>query len=186
MFDAAHRFILRMVRSLLASTPCEALGCGPGSRADQACSGAQLQRRRVRSRSGAQVISDGACVRTRDGKPLEAVITEGFAHAGVVNTLAHVVVPARRRVHDSAGSGVSGLAASPVLPASRPASAPVALPEAAEVGPVGGTRAAAGAETATASGSGLGSGVEGCGLSGEAWLLLEYCDKGCLQACTPA
>ncbi len=131
------------------------------------------------------MISDGACVRTRGGKPLEAVITEGFAHAGVVNTLAHVVVPARRRVHDSAGSGVSGLAASPVLPASYLPSAPVALPEAAEAGPVGGTRAAAAAETATAAAAGPGSGVEGCGLSGEAWLLLEYCDKGCLQACTP-
>lgn len=130
------------------------------------------------------MISDGACVRTRGGRPLEAVITEGFAHAGVVNTLAHAVIPARRRVHDSAGSGVSGLAASPVLPAPCPPTAPVALLDSAEVGPVGGTRAAAVAVTAAAAGPG--SGVEGCGLSGEAWLLLEYCDKGCLQACTPA
>ena len=59
------------------------------------------------------------------------------------------------------------------------------------MGPVGGARAAAEAEaeaeaaTATAAAAGPGLGVEGCGLSGEAWLLLEYCDKGCLQACTP-
>jgi len=116
------------------------------------------------------VIDDGATVRTRGGQPLEAVITEGLAHAGVVGTLAHCVLPPRGRLHDSAAS--SGPAGSPR--GAKPKRAP-ALAAAAEEG---GAAAAAAAKAPAPAG-------EGRGLAGQAWLLLEYCDKGCLQARRP-
>lgn len=69
-----------------------------------------------------QVIDDGASVRTRGGVPLEAVITEGMAHPGVVNTLAHAMAaPLARSMHDSAGSRPTSSCAAPAS-ASAPSS----------------------------------------------------------------
>lgn len=78
------------------------------------------------------MIDDGASVRTRGGVPLEAVITEGLAHAGVVNTLAHAMVARRARsTHDSAGS--------------RPASSSNSAPDSGSSGPAAAS-AASGAD----------------------------------------
>ena len=130
-----------------------------------------------------QVIDDGASVRTRGGVPLEAVITEGLAHPGVVNTLAHALLaPPARSTHDSAGSHPTSSCAAPASAsapnsgssgpaATSPASGVVVL---AESWPSDRDLAAKGAAPAK----------DARGLDGQAWLLLEYCDKGCLQART--
>ena len=120
-----------------------------------------------------QVIDDGASVRTRGGVPLEAVITEGLAHSGVVNTLAHAMVARRARsTHDSAGSRPASSCAAPSSGSSGPAatSAASGVDVLAESWPPDSDSAAEGADR------------DARGLDGQAWLLLEYCDKGCLQA----
>ncbi len=58
-----------------------------------------------------QVIEDLNAIAMRDGKPLEAVITEGMQHPNIVNTIAHTVQHTphlQRRPHDSAQSSLAG------------------------------------------------------------------------------
>ena len=96
----------------------------------------------------------------RDGRPLEATITEGIAHPNIVNTLAHTVVlpeaPKQEPVmHDSAGSSWNSSGSG---------------------GPSSNGSIACGGSKQHRSVSSCGEG------EGVAWLLLEFCDKGCLQA----
>ena len=122
-----------------------------------------------------QVIDDGASVRTRGGVPLEAVITEGLVHAGVVNTLAHALLaPRARSTHDSAGS----------RPTSSCAKKGSASPPSSASSGHAATSAASGVEVLAESwpSDSNATAEDARGLDGQAWLLLEYCDKGCLQA----
>ena len=95
----------------------------------------------------AQVIENLDVIAMRDGKPLEAVITEGMHHPNIVNTIAHTVqqtLPqqSQQHMHDSAHSTRH----SPHDNAGTPLKTAKSLqPE------------------------------------GVAWLVLEYCDMGCLQ-----
>lgn len=95
----------------------------------------------------AQVIENLDAITMRDGKPLEAVITEGMHHPNIVNTIAHTVQQAlpqqsQQHMHDSAHSTRH----SPHDSAGTPLKTAKSLqPE------------------------------------GVAWLVLEYCDMGCLQ-----
>ena len=111
----------------------------------------------------AQIMEDLSCVAMRDGKPLEAIITDGLAHPGIVNTLAHTVVlpqgTSRQRVHDSVGSCSSSSSDS-----GRPS------PDSSAFSLSCKTHSQC---------SSIKKGAEGV-----AWLLLEFCDKGCLQART--
>ncbi len=99
-----------------------------------------------------QVIEDLNAITMIDGKPLEAVITEGMRHPNIVNTLAHTVqhAPARPqpqpRTHDSAHSTLHSSPGTSTTPRKAP---------------------------------------KGLQSEGVAWLLLEYCDMGCLQVLAP-
>lgn len=102
-----------------------------------------------------QVIEDLNAIAMRDGKPLEAVITEGMHHPNIVNTIAHTVQHTpqlQRRPHDSAQSSLAGTSGEPCKSGS-PAS--------------------------------LNKAHQGMQSEGVAWLLLEYCDMGCLQVTSP-
>ena len=136
-----------------------------------------------------QIMEDLSRVAMRDGLPLEATITEGLRHPNVVNTLAHAVVPRapRGNAHDSAHSngrsGASGCSGS----------APGGSSSGAEA--CGGSSGSSVAEADSSSLSearGGSGGAQGspdtrkaparkAALEGTAWLLLEFCDKGCLQ-----
>ena len=104
-----------------------------------------------------QVIEDLNAIAMRDGKPLEAVITEGMQHPNIVNTIAHTVQHTphlQRRPHDSAQSSLAGTSDVPCKSGSL------------------------------ASRNKARQGVQSEGI---AWLLLEYCDMGCLQVnCLPS
>lgn len=102
-----------------------------------------------------QVIEDLDAIAMRDGKLLEAVITEGICHPNIVNTIAHTVqhtAELQRRPHDSAQSSLAGRSDGPCKSGS--------------------------AASRDKAGQGLHS-------KGVAWLLLEYCDMGCLQVSHP-
>ncbi|KAK9915620.1 hypothetical protein WJX75_001643 [Coccomyxa subellipsoidea] len=98
-------------------------------------------------RCAVKVIENLDAIAMRDGKPLEAVITEGMHHPNIVNTIAHTVqqtLPqqSQQHMHDSAHSTRH----SPHDNAGTPLKTAKSLqPE------------------------------------GVAWLVLEYCDMGCLQ-----
>ncbi|CAL8470312.1 g9854 [Coccomyxa elongata] len=102
-------------------------------------------------RCAVKVIEDLDAIAMRDGKPLEAVITEGICHPNIVNTIAHTMqhtAELPRRLHDSAQSSLAGTSDGPCKSGS--------------------------AASHDKAGQGLHS-------KGVAWLLLEYCDMGCLQ-----
>ncbi len=122
-----------------------------------------------------QVIEDLNVMATRDGKPLEAVITEGMQHPHIVNTIAHTVVacPSGRAgsTHDSAGSSLYGTSDG----ASRTQSVSKELQPQPQP-PASITRSGATGGTTTSCSS-----RESKHMEQVAWLLLEFCDKGCLQ-----
>lgn len=115
-----------------------------------------------------QVIDDLSAITLRDGMPLEAVITEGMHHPNIVNTLAHCVqlpdaAPAQlqqqQRPHDSAHStACNSLCAASSAAGSGAASSSAALSSSPK------------SYTGSLEHS-----------DGFAWLLLEYCNMGCLQ-----
>lgn len=127
------------------------------------------------------MVDDGASVRTRRGVPLEAVITEGMAHPGVVNTLAHAMLaPPARSTHDSAGSRPTSSCAAPASASAPSSEAPGPAPASAASGTD--APAASWPSDSDAAAEGAARAMDARGLDGQAWLLLEYCDKGCLQA----
>lgn len=103
----------------------------------------------------------------RDGKPLEAVITEGMQHPHIVNTIAHTIVTVQSGrnsyTHDSAASSSLG----------------------ASSGAYRGGSGSCGAETKQnvggSSSHSSGSSKRSRHVEQVGWLLLEFCDRGCLQ-----
>jgi hypothetical protein len=92
----------------------------------------------------------------RDGKPLEAVITEGMRHPHIVNTLAHAIVAQDgARLSHSTHDSVASTSLDSSLYRKH---------------------AGTGSEWTSQN-----SGSKFADQSTVAWLLLEFCDKGCLQ-----
>lgn len=140
-----------------------------------------------------QIMEDLSRVAMRDGLPLEATITEGLSHPNVVNTLAHVVVPPATRgpLHDSAHSNKSSSRTSRSgSTGGVPSGSSGAEACTASTGSSTSSGVAAGSSLSGAPVGGKGSRAKApaqkkAGAEGTAWLLLEFCDKGCLQVGGP-
>ena len=161
------------------------------------------------ARRAAQIILNPRSLnlRCKDGMPLEAVITAGLAHRNIIATLAHfwtsrdfeareVILDGERAVPRDAGSGPEGLAFASMRGVGALGSGSGEPCLGPGIGSGQGSPAAGGlwdsanrrrVDVPDSRDSEVGT--RGAGSGGaredEVWLIMDYCDRGCLLARSP-